>query len=287
MMNASIIEDVIGPSGMPQPQRSNVQPYADPKNPMYGMQMPQPLKHTQGYNHSAFASSNTISTFKDSSFDNVLSGAAQSSAVRGRVNSPHIYQYDSVPVEQQKKDYRELAGMSMKFMKETPSTQKMSMDPRQNLRDSISNLYRGAMMLKTHEYGQYSVYKCPVENLTGGDYKYIVAVVPNHQYVQLGGFHTLASLPWVSFQSRSTNNPAAEFGNNRPKALNYTVPQNVNNPLYDKIKLVLEEPNKFIYLADNSPVKIELLRSKEHPSAAPSATIMSALDAFRTIITFT
>lgn len=284
-LQGTVIEDVFGAGGSPQMQTTG-RVNADPTSPMYGMQMPQPLKQTQGLNRSAVASSNTFSTFKDSSFDNVLAGAAQSSAVRGRVNSPHIYQYDSVPVEQQKKDFREFSGMSMKFMKDTPATP-TSMDPHQNIRDSIAGMYKGAMMLKTHEYGAYSVYKCPVENLTGGDYKYIVAIVPNHQYVQLGGSHTLASLPWASFQTRSTNNPVAELGHNRPSPLNYTIPQNMKNPLYDKIKLVMEEPTKFVYLADNTPVKVELLRSKEHSMAAQSATIVSALDAFRTIVTLT
>lgn len=279
----TVIEDVLGPSGMPQQQQS-VPVHLNPGSPLYGMQMPQPLKHTNGINFGYIASNNTIPTFKDSSFDNVQVGAAQSSAIRGRVNSPHIYQYDASPLEQKPKDFGTYSGMSTAHLKETPGAP-TTFDPRQNLRDAVSQMYAQAAMLKTHEVNGYSIYKCPVENLTGGDYKYIVAIVPNHQHIPLGGYHSLRSLPWICFQARSTTNPAAEFGQQRPKPITYTAPQNNKNTLFDKIKMVLDEPHKFTYMAENIPCKVEILRSKEHNIAAPSSNIYVAIEAYRTIIT--
>ena len=52
------------------------------------------------------------------------------------------------------------------------------------------------------------------------------------------------------------------------------------------IKMVLNEPSKFVYLSDTLPIKVELLKLKETDVASDKATLMSALDSFKTVITF-
>ena len=244
MKNATLIEDI-----QPRQQRIDPMSYVAPQN--------------------------TFQTFRENNFDNVQTNASQSSAIRGKVASPSVYEWNAYqPVIPQRPSLP------------TPQISR-SLDQVQNVRNAIANCYSGAQMLKTHQVGEYSVYKCPVENMTGGDYKYIVAIVGrNHANIPLGSYYSLASIPWVSFQTRATGNPAAEFGPTRPNPLNYTLPHSANNPLFDRINLVLEEPTKFSYIAETIPVKVEYLKLKEHSTAATSSTLMSALEGFKTIITF-
>jgi hypothetical protein len=219
----------------------------------------------------------TFQTFRDNNFDNVQTNAAQSSAIRGKVASPSIYEWNAASTQAPKQQAPQQSQQPL-----------FSFDPVQNVRNAISSCYSGAQMLKTQQSGEFSVYKCPVENMTGGDYKYIVAIVGQnlHSHIPLGAYYSLASIPWVSFQTRATSNPAAEFGPNRPTPLHYSLPHASNNPLFDKIKLVLEEPTKFSYIADTIPCKVEFLKMKETSTAASSSTVISALEGFKTILTF-
>ena len=289
-MEATVIEDVLGGyenqkgNSQPMVQQAQAQSYHDMQHPGYGLQMPQPLKQSSNLNQTSggyTASSNTVPRFDNHTFNTIQTQANQSSAIRGKLTSPHIYQWDASPVQQSKQDLLQMAGMKSMQVTQGPR----SLDPKQLLRDYVSDLYAGALMMKTHQYGAMSVYKCPVENLTGGDIKYVVAIVPNHEYVPLGSFHTLKSLPWVSFQTRTTTDPMSEFGPNRPSAIFYTIPSNNNNPLFDKINLVLEQGDRLVYMPDTMPCKIELLRRKENTVTAAKSSLLSALESFRCILT--
>ena len=284
---AQIIEDIFQSSQAPQQQQSQYvnNTNANPSNPAYGLQLPQPLKQTQALNASYQASSNTLNSFNYyGNMNESMVGATQSGAIRGRVTSPHVYQWDAKPLEQQQKDFKTQSGMAMK---QNAWQGGITLDPKQTLREAISGVYGSANMLKTHQMGNFSVYKCPVENLTTGNFKYIVAIVPNHEFVPLGSYYSLKSLPWISFQTRATDNPASEFGNIRPSSISYTIPNETKHPLYDKINMVLDDAGKFVYLSESMPCKVELLKVGKQDVAAPKSTIMSALEAFKTVITMT
>ncbi len=286
MQSAQIIEDIFSaPQGEVQPQQNHQHVNANPSNPAYGMQLPQPLKQTQALNASYQASSNTLNSFNYyGNINESMMGATQSGAIRGRVTSPHVYQWDAKPIEQQQKDFKVQSGMTMK---QNAWQGSITLDPKQSLREAIAGVYGAANMLKTHQMGNFSVYKCPVENLTTGNYKYIVAIVPNHEFVPLGSYYSLQSLPWISFQTRATDNPASEFGNIRPQSISYAIPNETKHPLFDKINMVLDDAGKFVYLSESMPCKVELLKLGKGDVAAPKSTIMSALEAFKTVITLT
>ena len=245
------------------------------------------LSSPKGQIGSYQASHNTMQTFKDHNFDNQMqSTATQSSAIRGNnITSPHIYEWNATPITSQKNNNstKQMSGM---YRPPEQIQGSRNVDAIQQVRDAIAVCFANANMLKTHQYGSYSVYKCPVENMTGGDYKYIVAIASGHEHVPLGSYYSLKSLPWISFQTRSTSNPAAEFGPVRPTPLQYTHPYSQKSPLFDKIKMAHEDPTKFTYIAETIPCKIEYLKNKENAIAAPTSTVMAALDTFRSIITF-
>ena len=50
---------------------------------------------------------------------------------------------------------------------------------------------------------------------------------------------------------------------------------------------MLEDKQRFIYMASSLPVKVELLKQKDTELAAQKGNIMSALEAFKTVITIT
>ena len=243
---------------------------------LYTQQPQQPHQPSIPDSRSYIPPQNTFQTFRNNNYDNVHSNAAQSSAIRGKVASPSVYEWNATPYQ-------------APIQEQIPSSEtSFSFDPVQNVRNAIAACYAGAQMLKTQQFGEHSVYKCPVENMTGGDYKYIVAIVGQnqHSHIPLGAYYSLASIPWVSFQTRATANPAAEFGPTRPTPLRYTLPISNNNPLFDKIKMVLEDPTMFSYIADTIPCKVEFLKMKETSTAATTSTVISALEGFKTILTF-
>jgi len=281
-IQASVIEDILGYSGMPTNVVQNPT-YNQPSHVAFGLQLPQPLKQSASLQTSYMAPPSTLQSFEHSGNNNIATSAQQSSAIRGRVMSPHVYQWDVAPDQQAKTDFQTMSGMNVS--QASYNQLNTTWNPVQALRDAISSVYQNVNMLKTHQYGIYSVYKAPVENMTAGNYKYIVAIVPNHEYVQLGGYHSLRGLPWISFQTRNTDNPAAELGNSRPQPTQYSLPRDNKSPLFDKINLVLEQPQMFVYMAENMPCKVELLKQKQGEFAAQKSTIISALEAFNTVIT--
>jgi len=285
-MQGNIIEDVVSSaSGMQQKMQFDPI-HNQAGHPAYGLQLPQPLKQTQSLSTSYVAPSNTMQGFHfNEQTNNIGMNAYQSSAIRGRVASPHIYQWDAAPMMQKDQDFRTVSGMQASKQQEVNWSK--SLDPYQTLRDAISNVYKDAQMLKVQQASNLSIYMCPVENMTAGRFKYIVAIVPNHEYVPLGSYHSLRSLPWVCFQSRQTDNPAKVFGQFRPAAIHYAIPRDNNNPLFDRIDMKLEDKSKFIYLPESLPCKVELLKEKETDVASQKSNIMSALEAFNTLVTLT
>jgi hypothetical protein len=313
MNSGEIIEDVFASQQAQQ-------------HPAYGLQMPQPLKQSHHLNTTFTAPNNTIAAMNYHQPDNAspytyqLNNSVAASqnnfainapnntkasfnqygnndwskntlqiqgAIRGRVAAPHVYDWNAPQSNEpeQKQDYGLMSGM--KRSQALYSLDSYRFSPIDTLRQAIANLYAGATMTKTHQLGVYSIYKCPVENLTSGQYKYIVAVVPNHDYVQLGGLHTLSSLPWISFQTRSTDNPAKEFGTNRPVAVTYKIPNDSKLPIFSEINKVMDEPTKHVYLSKVLPVKVEVLKQKQGEMIADKSMLLSALESFRCVLTLT
>ena len=294
-LNASLLDDsfqsLFAPTTQHQQQASSMTSnHVSNMHPAYGLQQPQPLKLSNNNNqiNNYEAPKNTFQSFNTSAHfvDNIRSSAVQSGAIRGRVASPHVYQYDLQPVEQEsKKDFSIDAGMKINTPSYNSAPNMITMDPFSMIRQAVADVYQGAMMMKTHAFNNFSVFKCPVENMTSGNFKYIVAIVPNYEFVPLGTSFSLQSLPWISFQTRSTDNPNKEFGEHRPPSIVYKIPYERRHSIYDRINLRSETDQSFVYVADTLPCQIQVLKLKPGDTSAQSATIMTALEGFKTIIT--
>ncbi len=266
----------------PQYQQYDLHNYSysqQPDNPAYGMQLPQPLKSSSPLNIAYTTTNNTMVGFNHyGTNNNAKSLGFQTNAIRGKIASQNMYNWDA-PADQ---PYNPNSNTNKQ-----PEIKQISFsgDPQTLLRQHISHLYQNPIMIKTHTMGPYSIYKCPVEGLTGGSFKYIVAIVLNHDHIPLGGQHTLQSLDWINFQTRQTESPATEFGPNRPQPHHYAIPSDSKSPLFGHINKILDEQTKFIYSSETLPIKVELLKQKEDDFASDKPSLLSALEAFRTVIT--
>jgi hypothetical protein len=279
----SFIEDPFqAMQAMPQSHPSQVQ-QPETANYAQGLQMPQPLKQSTHITVPVQSSSNTVSGFDYYNGSNYAQSLGfQKNAIRGKIASTSAYDWNAALQSSSNGQ----GGNQQQMQPVVPSFQFMS-DPKQMLRQAICDIYRNPNMLKTNVSGPYSVFKAPVEGLTGGSYKYIVAVVPYQDHIPVGGQASLVGLPWVSFQTRQTDQPALEFGEVRPKPTPYSIPSDQKSPVFDIINMVLDDQTKFIYMAETLPIKVELIKLRASDVAAQKAMLMSAMEAFKTVITFT
>jgi hypothetical protein len=154
------------------------------------------------------------------------------------------------------------------------------------IRKSISDLYQGFIMTKTHFVDGYGIYKAVVQSMSGNDYiKYLVAIVPNDYQVQVGMPIYLSSLPWICFQTRRTKQPKKEFAGLDLQPQTYGI-QKIEGPLMDRISLAAEQDTKHIYIPNHLPLRIEILIMKEGESFASDSLLISALELFQTILIF-
>jgi hypothetical protein len=152
-----------------------------------------------------------------------------------------------------------------------------------HIRSAINSVYTDFNMVKTMQSGPWGVYKAQVATLLSGDYKYIVCIVQNDS-IPLGGIVPLSKLPWSVFQSRSTLNLDKEMNGYILRAQGYAIPSNRKSLIYDKIKMIDETDTKCVYLSDNLPIKVEVLKTKAEEWRAPEGTIVGALELFSTVI---
>jgi hypothetical protein len=153
-----------------------------------------------------------------------------------------------------------------------------------HIRTVINSVYAGFNMVKTMQSGPWGVYKAQVNTLLSGDYKYIVCIVQGDS-IPLGGIMPLAKLSWNVFQTRSTMNIQTEMNGYNLPGQSYVIPSGRKTLLYDKIKMIDETDKKCVYLSDNLPIKVEVLKNKPEEWRAPEGTIIGALELFNTVIT--
>jgi hypothetical protein len=137
-------------------------------------------------------------------------------------------------------------------------------------------------MTKTHQHQSFGIYKASVDSLSGNSQKYIAAIVPNDTKVPVGASVYLKGLPWISFQSRSTDQPLQEFAGFSLKPQMYSSMIAKGSPLYDKIKLAAEFETKHVYVPDHLPLNVEMILRQPDQTFATEAFLVSAINQFQT-----
>lgn len=162
------------------------------------------------------------------------------------------------------------------------------MDEKSYIRKAFSDVYNGVVMTKTNQwekepYGTYGIYKARLNSYTSSDSNIIIAIVPD-DVNPLGTNKLIDSLPWVSFQTREMTNSKKDLNGFDLRYQNYMIKN--DSILHDKIKLLKETPTKYIYRAQNLPLKVELLKLREDSQFSDEGTIWSALEVYSTIVSF-
>jgi len=99
----------------------------------------------------------------------------------------------------------------------------------------------------------------------------------------MGSEKMLSSLRWVSFQTRTTDNIAKEFNGVQVYPQTYSI--NSQNNISDPVNLIEEKRSHFLYLPENLPIRIEVLKLKEDDNFARKGTVSSALELYQTVLT--
>jgi hypothetical protein len=149
-------------------------------------------------------------------------------------------------------------------------------------RQKINDMYSNFIMTKVGQYENYGIYKALVDSYTAGPSKYVVAIVPN-DVTPLGGQKPLSALKWESFQTRSTTSILKEFNNMEVRPQSYRITQ--ENNVSDNINLIDERRTHYIYVAENLPLKIEVLKIKPEDVFSERGTVTSALELYQTVVT--
>jgi len=150
------------------------------------------------------------------------------------------------------------------------------------IRQKVNNVYDSFVMTKVGQYQEMGIYKALVNSLLAGPSRYIVAIVPQDSS-PMGSEKMLSSLRWVSFQTRTTENIAKEFNGTQVYPQSYTI--NSQNIISDPVNLIEEKHSHFLYLPENLPIKLEVLKLKQDDNFARKGTVSSALELYQTVLT--
>ena len=161
-------------------------------------------------------------------------------------------------------------------------------DPKAEVRKAFADVYNGVIMTKTNQwekepYGTYGVYKARLNSYTSSDSNIIIAIVED-DVNPLGTNKLIDSLPWVSFQTREMTNSKKDLNGFSLSYQNYMIKN--DSILHDKIKLKSETPTKYIYRAENLPLKVEILKLRDDSQFSSEGTIWSALEVYSTLVSF-
>jgi hypothetical protein len=154
----------------------------------------------------------------------------------------------------------------------------------QSVRDAIADLFDSVVMTKTHQHHSFGIYKAAIETLAGTGQNYIVAIVPNDTKVNTGSSVYLKGLPWISFQTRNTDQPQQEFAGLRLRTQRSPEGVKKGSILFDKIKIASEKEEKHVYIPDHLPVIVEMILKRPDEKFAQEAFLVSAINKYQTNI---
>lgn len=154
---------------------------------------------------------------------------------------------------------------------------------RQQVYNAVIEHFPGFVMTKTKIVGRHSVYKAVASCLLCDGVRYVVAITANDPS-PVGTKSPLSLLKWESFQTRFQDDDS-EVKQFRLQSAKQEKP--FGTILSDIIRLSRKTSTSNVYLCDNLPLLVEVIRSKEDEFIAETGTVESALDLFSTVLSFT
>jgi hypothetical protein len=149
----------------------------------------------------------------------------------------------------------------------------------EKIRKSVANYYPNIYMTKVKYENGYSIYYAKIRQLISIEEHYIIAISEENFY-PLNATVPLESVKWISFQTRIIKKCEYKI---KGQALNL---QTANETLHSQINLKERKIDRFVYLSEEYPITVELLKSKSGDVFAEKGTIKGCLDTFSCIINF-
>lgn len=167
--------------------------------------------------------------------------------------------------------------------KQNRMTIKTPSNDRVKIYNAILQHFPGYVMTKTSQHGSFGIYKAIVQCLLCNGIRYAVAIVEENT-ASIGEKKNLSELAWESFQTRYSEDDkeAVKF-----QLGTFEHGHDGNSILDDTIRLNRETKESFKYICDNLPLSVELLKTREDESMAETGTVISALETFACVLSFT
>jgi len=154
-----------------------------------------------------------------------------------------------------------------------------SYDPtHDNIYKLIYNYFDNPILYKIKDVDSYSLYSVKIHSLLGTEYRYIIATVEKDKN-PLGTGFKLSDIEWKAFQTRTLTE---EY---KVPSITYNIKK--QSPYTDIISVIKRTNQSTEYKARSFPMIITLLHKNNiEYEYQDKGTIISALETYRTIITF-
>lgn len=156
------------------------------------------------------------------------------------------------------------------------------------IKKAISDYFNGIFLTKIKYIPSFqtkksslSLYYAKIGCMLCIENQYLIVVVENDSNI-IGHEEYLENLDWVSFQTRTMDNPPSGLKSQQSSQSK----NQKSNLMFEKIFLSEEKEDRNIYLCNNLPIKIELLFTKDDDTYSNNGTVQSALDTYNCVISF-
>lgn len=149
------------------------------------------------------------------------------------------------------------------------------------LRDDIyplfTSYFENPRMRKIKDINSYSMYMIKIHALLGIEYRYLIVFVSKDDNI-VGNEKFLGELQWESLQTRTmTDEHNIPFHSYLPRRL---------DGLDKKISLLHKDANQYVYKVEELPLKIVLLPKTKGLDYTNSGSVVSALETYQTLVSF-
>ena len=141
----------------------------------------------------------------------------------------------------------------------------------------FTDYFRDPGMTKIKDIDNYSMYMTKIHSLLGIEHRYVIAFVFKDEK-PLGNKENLSNLKWLSLQTRTmTEEHDLPFHTYIPR----------RTTLDKKINITQRNERSCSYAVDGLPIIITLLQKGKTMNYVSSGSVVSALETYSTIISFT
>lgn len=146
-----------------------------------------------------------------------------------------------------------------------------------NIYELFVNYFNNPKMFKIKDVEQLSIYMAKTYCLLSRECRYII-VIDNKNYEKVMSFKRLNEIEWISLQTRTL------FDNHDLPSHSYVTTK--NTPLNCDIFLKDKNNNSINYYCKKYPINVELLYTEKNNEYQKEGTLISAIETYQTIITF-